>query len=206
MIGPAPAQNGSPWDESAITKSWDRVVSDYKSFLNIRMSGGRVDDLPAPLNDRSSEDGPEACLIAEPGASLGNIQEEAMGGIRSGKEVMTNDEFGPSTAEQKEASARAAGPTSELDGQAFSAAAPDTAQLPAISLLPPQTVLGGADEGLKKLLMSWYYAGYYTGLYEGQQQAGAVAAQEPKLQREAQDRESAAGVDVQAENGKEPRQ
>jgi hypothetical protein len=27
------------------------------------------------------------------------------------------------------------------------------------------------DEGLKALLMSWYYAGYYTGLYEGQQQA-----------------------------------
>ena len=26
------------------------------------------------------------------------------------------------------------------------------------------------DEGLKRLLMSWYYAGYYTGLYEGQQQ------------------------------------
>lgn len=25
------------------------------------------------------------------------------------------------------------------------------------------------DEGLKRLLMSWYYAGYYTGLYEGQQ-------------------------------------
>lgn len=24
------------------------------------------------------------------------------------------------------------------------------------------------DEGLKRLLMSWYYAGYYTGLYEGQ--------------------------------------
>jgi hypothetical protein len=27
------------------------------------------------------------------------------------------------------------------------------------------------DENLKKLLMSWYYAGYYTGLFEGQQQA-----------------------------------
>lgn len=25
------------------------------------------------------------------------------------------------------------------------------------------------DEGLKRLLMSWYYAGYYTGLYEGKQ-------------------------------------
>lgn len=27
------------------------------------------------------------------------------------------------------------------------------------------------DEGLKNLMMSWYYAGYYTGLYEGQQKA-----------------------------------
>ncbi|KAG5982108.1 hypothetical protein E4U55_002286 [Claviceps digitariae] len=36
---------------------------------------------------------------------------------------------------------------------------------------PPQALLGSIrDEGLKKLLMSWYYAGYYTGLFEGQQQ------------------------------------
>lgn len=27
------------------------------------------------------------------------------------------------------------------------------------------------DEGLKNLMMSWYFAGYYTGLYEGQQKA-----------------------------------
>ena len=25
------------------------------------------------------------------------------------------------------------------------------------------------DEALKSLMMSWYYAGYYTGLYDGQQ-------------------------------------
>ena len=25
------------------------------------------------------------------------------------------------------------------------------------------------DETLKNLMMSWYYAGYYTGLYDGQQ-------------------------------------
>lgn len=27
------------------------------------------------------------------------------------------------------------------------------------------------DEALKNLMMSWYFAGYYTGLYEGKQQA-----------------------------------
>jgi len=30
------------------------------------------------------------------------------------------------------------------------------------------------DENLKNLLMSWYYAGYYTGLYEGQQGAAST--------------------------------
>lgn len=29
------------------------------------------------------------------------------------------------------------------------------------------------DEGLKNLLMAWYYAGYYTGLHEGKQQGAA---------------------------------
>ncbi|CAG8949493.1 hypothetical protein HYFRA_00007723 [Hymenoscyphus fraxineus] len=34
----------------------------------------------------------------------------------------------------------------------------------------PQHLIGQVhDESLKNLLMSWYYAGYYTGLYEGQQ-------------------------------------
>lgn len=32
--------------------------------------------------------------------------------------------------------------------------------------IPESTV---QDESLKRLLMSWYYAGYYTGIYEGQQ-------------------------------------
>jgi hypothetical protein len=39
----------------------------------------------------------------------------------------------------------------------------------------PNTLLSGPtgsasqDAGMKSLLMSWYYAGYYTGLHEGQQ-------------------------------------
>jgi hypothetical protein len=35
---------------------------------------------------------------------------------------------------------------------------------------PAQAILGTVqDDNLKSLMMSWYYAGYYTGLYEGQQ-------------------------------------
>lgn len=31
------------------------------------------------------------------------------------------------------------------------------------------------DEGLKNLMMSWYYAGYYTGIYEGRKQSDYAA-------------------------------
>lgn len=33
------------------------------------------------------------------------------------------------------------------------------------------TTVLGQDEGLKNVMMAWYYAGYYTALYEGQQTA-----------------------------------
>jgi hypothetical protein len=36
------------------------------------------------------------------------------------------------------------------------------------------------DENLKNLMMSWYYAGYYTGLHAGQQQAASNGAQHGK--------------------------
>jgi hypothetical protein len=35
------------------------------------------------------------------------------------------------------------------------------------------TIFTVQDEGMKNLMMSWYYAGYYTGLLEGQQKAYA---------------------------------
>ncbi|KAL6158521.1 hypothetical protein ACJBU6_02633 [Exserohilum turcicum] len=55
--------------------------------------------------------------------------------------------------------------------------APDAAEPLANAM--PQAILGTVkDENLKNMMMSWYYAGYYTGLHAGQQQAshGSSAA------------------------------
>jgi hypothetical protein len=38
-------------------------------------------------------------------------------------------------------------------------------------------ILTVQDENLKNLMMSWYYAGYYTGLHAGQQQAAPNSVQ-----------------------------
>lgn len=46
---------------------------------------------------------------------------------------------------------------------------------PCVRVVPDLPCFSGKttvqDESLKKLLMAWYYAGYYTGLFEGQRQA-----------------------------------
>ncbi|CAK7265161.1 hypothetical protein SEPCBS119000_001371 [Sporothrix epigloea] len=204
MIGAAPAQKDSPWDESAIIKSWDRVVGDYKSFLQVHLSGGCVADLPASLQSTSNGSELEASLRAEPEAVLADAQEDAMDGDVGSRDADTQNAAGALSGRQADASVHTSMPMPEAEGQAFSAAASDTTHLPAPSLLTPQTVLGGADENLKKLLMSWYYAGYYTGLHEGQQQAGAVAAQPPESQQgQAQANDVAEGADIHIHDSEE---
>ena len=39
---------------------------------------------------------------------------------------------------------------------------------------PPQVLLNSIkDENVRNLMMSWYWAGYYTGLHEGQQNSNS---------------------------------
>lgn len=40
-------------------------------------------------------------------------------------------------------------------------------------------ILIAQDESMKNLMMSWYYAGYYTGLAEGQQKARTETEAQP---------------------------
>lgn len=40
------------------------------------------------------------------------------------------------------------------------------------------------NEDLKNIMMSWYYAGYYTGLYEGQQKAWASIQEQQLAQQQ----------------------
>jgi len=68
--------------------------------------------------------------------------------------------------------------TKDADGHSAETAVPNDQQVgngtnekiqsTGAPIMAPETILGSVhDEGLKRLLMSWYYAGYYTGLHEG---------------------------------------
>ncbi|KAL2112600.1 hypothetical protein VUR80DRAFT_7025 [Thermomyces stellatus] len=80
---------------------------------------------------------------------------------------------GPSQAEQESESGNVYSDQADLEQDE-----PPDREVPGPAAMPtPQGLLGSVqDDGLKRLLMSWYYAGYYTGLYEGQQKLKSSAS------------------------------
>ncbi|KAL8778122.1 MAG: hypothetical protein Q9213_007565 [Squamulea squamosa] len=48
--------------------------------------------------------------------------------------------------------------------------------------VPEPSAVPGQDEGLKNLMMSWYYAGYYTGLYESRKHSDTAKSQDVEIE------------------------
>ncbi|CAG8935298.1 unnamed protein product [Penicillium salamii] len=136
------------WDDSALVQSWDDAVEEYQLYHSIYAKGENVEDV-LKAAESSSVAEPEVVGDAEIHAEEGAVNPE------SEDVAMIIDE---GTSEPI---------TQELLSQPVSAS---TAEVPAASLPMPHPVMAN-DEVLKNLMMSWYYAGYYTGLHEGQQQA-----------------------------------
>ncbi|CAM1509450.1 Fc.00g031890.m01.CDS01 [Cosmosporella sp. VM-42] len=146
MSGQQPILNNEEiWDDSALIDSWNDALKEYKKYHSIYATGGSVRDLEAKSGSP-------------------NVKSEAKS--NGSGDRMDELEDGEETTSIEEATAAdQVPPTAHHE--------PSTGQTPKPPLpaLPPQAILGSMqDENLKKLLMSWYYAGYYTGLFEGQQQ------------------------------------
>ncbi|RMJ26431.1 hypothetical protein PHISP_02703 [Aspergillus sp. HF37] len=139
-----PLTHDEIWDDSALIQSWDEAVEEYKLYHSIHAKGENVDDVLREAE--AAEEPPEQddYMDAENEAPAdGNVQAEI-----------------PAAAEQKVQELQQREGASHVPGISLAAGAGAA----------PQAALGQVqDEGLKNLMMSWYFAGYYTGLYEGQQ-------------------------------------
>ncbi|MCJ1466322.1 hypothetical protein MMC07_004941 [Pseudocyphellaria aurata] len=156
-----PLSSAEQWDDSALLRSWDDALSEYKLYHSIHARGERVEDVLAEFEEKEKTD-------AEPG---------------HGQLLNRNDSIHPSAGGQTNGH-----PSEELEEGEVETEVED--QLPAshsphvnrpddgiasdqpdpVSNMPHMIFSSVKDEALKNLMMSWYYAGYYTGLYEGQQQ------------------------------------
>ncbi|KZF25715.1 hypothetical protein L228DRAFT_266171 [Xylona heveae TC161] len=156
------------WDDSALVRSWDDALEEYKRFHSIQARGENVDDLLQKLE--AEEDG-----LADP-ASGQLRQELAQGEVvqePEHDEVMEDDEVNENNDQRTKSEDVAKNEGTESLPETQQAANGDHSSN-AVSMPPPiPSALVGAvqDDALKNLMMSWYYAGYYTGFYEGQQKA-----------------------------------
>jgi len=152
------------WDDSALVDSWNQALEEYKKYHSIHATGGSVEEILAAEKSKEKE-AANAKIKIEQDAS-NNDGDEAMEEGEAAEEV-TAAAAAPNGAQQRP-------PISQ--SQAPESAPKDVNSGPSVSaggaFPQPQMLLGSIqDEELKRLLMSWYYAGYYTGLMEGRQKA-----------------------------------
>ncbi|PBP22254.1 hypothetical protein BUE80_DR006794 [Diplocarpon rosae] len=142
------ASHSQIWDDSALVDSWNDALEEYKKYHSIKARDENVEQL----------------LKAD------QVSRDQIGG-----DVHIEDgESSEQPIKSPNARKQESGGTAEIDIYSQDGSFPVAEGHSAMNASPgpPQHLIGQVkDEGLKNLLMSWYYAGYYTGLYEGQKQA-----------------------------------
>ncbi|OGE50462.1 hypothetical protein PENARI_c017G05052 [Penicillium arizonense] len=133
------------WDDSALLQSWDEAVEEYQLYHSIHAKGENVED--------ALREAEESGLIVEGEIIEAEVEVDAA----ENDAITANEDTSMNIDEPAQASQPVNGP-----GPGVSTTTPP---------MPHPAMANVQDEALKNLMMSWYYAGYYTGVYEGQQQA-----------------------------------
>ncbi|MCJ1481615.1 hypothetical protein MMC06_001774 [Schaereria dolodes] len=158
------------WDDSALIRSWDDALEEYKLYHSIHARGERVEDVVKAevLEDsfRSGHESPSSAAIKR------NIDSQ---GVSEDGEV--EDDPGPEILEGPLSVNEAATPQPQAIQEP--ARTNTVVSMQGLSSTS-QNVINASlqDEATKNLMMSWYWAGYYTGLYEGQQQTSQRTGQD----------------------------
>ncbi|KAM5437716.1 hypothetical protein MferCBS31731_005475 [Microsporum ferrugineum] len=161
------------WDDSALLESWEEAAEEYKLYHSIRAKGQRVEDV---LREAEESNGNEDDMQIETGPEPEEARGEEMVANASSNVIVEDSDENIKHTDTCTTTQTEDGTAPEVamaTDQTYSEA-PASGSFAGM----PQMVLNGApnppsiqDEGLKNLMMSWYFAGYYTGLYEGQQRA-----------------------------------
>ncbi|KAJ8118648.1 hypothetical protein OPT61_g399 [Boeremia exigua] len=173
------------WDDSYLQESWNEAVAEYEvsallpsrvsqahcgcqKYHSIAKSGKRLEDVltEKELKELREDHGD---LIGEAAATPEAVAEADGKSDQMDTEDSMQETEDLGGADQAETQPQET-TTSENPNQPQAANAGTTAPRDTIWDAMPQALLGTVqDENLKNIMMSWYYAGYYTGLHAGQQ-------------------------------------
>ncbi|KAL9527173.1 SMN complex subunit [Sphaerulina musiva] len=147
------------WDDSALVTSWNDAFNEYKKYHSLASRGEKVEQPKQPPTESLKEVAVESKAAAYlNGTTATTTQPSSNAPINFATEAT---------------------PTATT-----TTATPHTTAGPILPNLPQTLLNGSQNEDLKNIMMSWYYAGYYTGLYEGQQKAWASIQEQQLAQQQ----------------------
>lgn len=161
------------WDDSALIQSWDDALEEYRLYHSIYTRGERVEDVLREAEARDKGAHMEGSDVDSTNSAIAaKVDEAHPDGLEEG-EVQDEDVVnGKDAASVIESAKEPPLPNGSVPQKPLlPPSVGSTAQLPGVPSMPNLILDNIQDESLKNLMMSWYYAGYYTGLYEGQQKA-----------------------------------
>ncbi|KAK5116623.1 hypothetical protein LTR62_007297 [Meristemomyces frigidus] len=143
------------WDDSALVTSWNEAVEEYKKYHSMAARGENVDVV---LEKAKSGELVLPQLAATPSKQQAQPHVNGKPIVKALETVKDASEAQPVVSQPG---------TTSVPPALLSGSMSNHRQLHTTNT----DILIVQDEGMKNLMMSWYYAGYYTGLYEGRQQA-----------------------------------
>ncbi|KAH0289813.1 hypothetical protein M436DRAFT_53960 [Aureobasidium namibiae CBS 147.97] len=144
------------WDDSALVQSWNEALEEYKKYHSMSARGERVEEVLDAVEKKEEAQSTINLKAADLDTTTGLPQWETV-----------EEDYHPEQAQEI---------VQQLNQEHLKAQSADAQPANNSNQVPPpgisQVLLDSVqDESLKALMTSWYFAGYYTGLYEGQRKA-----------------------------------
>ncbi|OAL48809.1 hypothetical protein IQ07DRAFT_645563 [Pyrenochaeta sp. DS3sAY3a] len=161
------------WDDSELMDTWNDALLEYKKYHSIHKSGKRLEDALTEAELRElREDYGDLMEEADP-TSTAEINGDAGTADAAYSQQDGNVGSQPDQSQIQLQDTKLS-EQQQRDQAVTAETRPPHEEARAASM--PQAILGTVqDQSLKNIMMSWYYAGYYTGLHDGQQQASKDA-------------------------------
>ncbi|KAI4102681.1 MAG: hypothetical protein L6R37_004271 [Teloschistes peruensis] len=168
------------WDDSALLNSWEAALQEYQFYHSINARGERVEDV---LKQAEASEEDLNHIRGDLDHSLDKLPSELANGLPLSENLEDGEVEDDQMEDRPPVGGEPPASTTKSNIQSTSLLPEIPPSLTDVGKLSPgiypksQKMLNWLkvkDQDLKNVMMSWYYAGYYTGLYEGQKNSSAT--------------------------------
>ncbi|KAL8767670.1 MAG: hypothetical protein Q9194_005923 [Teloschistes cf. exilis] len=148
------------WDDSALLDSWEAALQEYQFYHSIHARGERVEDV---LKQAEASEEDSNHIHGDLDHSLNQLPSEPANGLPLSEDLEDGEVEDDQMEDRPPVDASITEEFMNIESWYLSQVTEKMLNW-----------LKVKDQDLKNVMISWYYAGYYTGLYEGQKNSSAT--------------------------------